>query len=104
MILNLCDALTLRNPNSKNRCSRFTKKKRVYKWRKRITLSAICHARPFSDLLHHLMHSGHKMLLTTLILLPLLWTVVTVFCSSYYVSECPLRQLLCFRPYITPHR
>jgi hypothetical protein len=57
-----------------------------------------------SQIVKHLMCCGHTMLLTAVILLPLMESVVTTFCSTYSVSVCPLRYLLNFGAYITPCR
>jgi len=40
----------------------------------------------------------------TVIMLPTVYTVVTIFYSSYYVFVCTLKYLSNFKPYFTPHR
>ena len=40
---------------------------------------------------------------TTMTMLPLMLAVVTIFCSTNYVSVCQLRHLLNFREYLSPN-
>ena len=49
------------------------------------------------------MHCVHSMLLTTVIMLPLMCTVVTIFCNTYCVSVGPVTRLLNPRIYNTRH-
>jgi len=57
-----------------------------------------------SQVVTQLFHSDHKILLTTVITPPSLYTFVMIFCSNYYVFVCPGTHLLNFEPYIIPHR